>query len=148
VTRGTLYLTIAEVLEMHRHLINEFGGLHGVREAGLLASAVFRRQTGYYDDLLHQAAAMMESLANNHAFLDGNKRIAFASVDVFLQLNGYALEVNPLEAHKFITEKIAARGFRVAVILRWLRECVHPLQTKNGKIILQLCKERFLGRIV
>lgn len=126
-TRETLYLTIAEVLEMHRHLINEFGGLHGVRDAGLLASAVFRPQTGYYDDLLHQAAAMMESLANNHPFLDGNKRIAFASADVFLRLNGYALEVEPLEAHRFITEKIAAREFRVAVILHWLKSCVRPI---------------------
>jgi death-on-curing protein len=79
---------MAEILEMHRQLIKEFGGLQGVRDAGLLASAVFRPQTGYYDDLLHQAAAMMESLSNNHAFLDGNKRIAFTSVDVFLRLNG------------------------------------------------------------
>ena len=126
-TREPLYLTIAEVLEMQRHLINEFGGLHGVRDAGLLASAVFRPQTGYYDDLLHQAAAMMESLANNHAFLDGNKRIAFASADVFLRLNGYTLEVDPLAAHKFITEKIAAREFRVAAILHWLKDCVHPI---------------------
>ena len=95
--------------------------------AGLLASAVLRPQTGYYDDLLHQAAAMMESLANNHAFLDGNKRIAFASVDVFLRLNGYALEVDPLEARRFITEKIAAREFRVAAIRHWLKNCVHPI---------------------
>jgi len=113
---------------MHCHLIDEFGGLHGVRDAGLLASAVFRPQTGYYDDLLHQAAAMMESLANNHAFLDGNKRIAFASADVFLRLNGYALKVDALEAHKFITEKIAARDFRVAAILRWLKSIVRPLE--------------------
>ncbi|HYW67417.1 MAG TPA: type II toxin-antitoxin system death-on-curing family toxin [Candidatus Dormibacteraeota bacterium] len=125
--RETLYLTIAEVLEIHRQLINEFGGLHGVRDAGLLASAVFRPQTGYYEDFIHQAAALMESLANNHAFLDGNKRVAFASVDVFLRLNGYALEVDPLEAHKFITEKIAAREFRVAAILKWLKSCVHPI---------------------
>jgi len=128
VTRETLCLTIAEVPEMHCHLIDEFGGLHGVRDAGLLASAVFRPQTGYYDDLLHQAAAMMESLANNHAFLDGNKRIAFASADVFLRLNGYALKVDALEAHKFITEKIAARDFRVAAILRWLKSIVRPLE--------------------
>ncbi len=126
-TRETLYLTIAEVLEMQRHLINEFGGLHGVRDAGLLASAVLRPQTGYYDDLLHEAAAMMESLANNHAFLDGNKRIAFASADVFLRLNGHALKVDALEAHKFITEKIAAREFRIAAILHWLKSCVHPI---------------------
>ena len=126
-TRETLYLTIAEVLEMHRQLINEFGGLHGVRDAGLLASAVFRPQTGYYNDLLHQAAAMMESLASNHPFLDGNKRIAFASADVFLRLNGYAFKVDPLEAHRFITEKIAAREFRAGPILGWLKSCVRPI---------------------
>ena len=125
-TRETLYLTIAEVLEMHWHLINEFGGLQGVRDAGLLASAVFRPQIGYYDDLLHQAAAMMESLANNHPFLDGNKRIAFASVDVFLRLNGYLLDVDALEAHQFITGKIASREFRCAVILTWLRSHARP----------------------
>jgi death on curing protein len=111
---------------MHRHLINEFGGIQGVRDAGLLASAVFRPQTGYYDDVLHQAAALMESLANNHAFLDGNKRIAFACADVFLHLNGYALEVDPVEAHRFITEKIAAREFRVAAILHWLKSNARP----------------------
>lgn len=130
-TRETLYLTIAEVLEMHRHLIKEFGGMHGVRDAGLLASAVFRPQTGYYDDLLHQAAAMMESLANNHPFLDGNKRIAFASVDVFLRLNGYALEVDPLEAHLFITEAIAAGEFRVTAILRWLKSIVRQIENEE-----------------
>jgi len=73
--------------------------------------------------VLHQAAAMMESLANNHAFLDGNKRIAFAGADVFLRLNGYSLEVDPLEAHQFITDKIAERRFRVDEILSWLRSC-------------------------
>jgi death-on-curing protein len=119
VKREPRYLTIAEVLKMHHQLINEFGGLQGVRDAGLLASAVFRPQTGYYEDLLQQAAAMMESLANNHPFLDGNKRIAFASVDVFLRLNGYALEVDAFEAHQFITSKIAAREFRAAAILSW-----------------------------
>jgi death-on-curing protein len=127
------YLTIAEVLEMHRQLVTEFGGARGVRDAGLLASAVFRPQTGYYEDLLHRAAAMMESLANNHAFLDGNKRIAFASVDVFLRLNGYALEVDPLDAHKFIMEKIAAREFRAATIVTWLRSNVRPRFPQHEK---------------
>lgn len=129
--REPRYLTIAEVLEMHRQLINEFGGIQGVRDAGLLASAVFRPQSGYYEDLLHQAAAMMESLANNHPFLDGNKRIAFASVDVFLRLNGYALEVDALEAHRFITEKIAAREFRVGAILIWLQTNARPIKDEK-----------------
>jgi death-on-curing protein len=131
VKREPRYLTIAEVLEMHRQLINEFGGIQGVRDAGLLASAVSRPQSGYYEDLLHQAAAMMESLANNHPFLDGNKRIAFASVDVFLRLNGYALEVDALEAHRFIAEKIAAREFRVGAILIWLQTNARPIKDEK-----------------
>lgn len=79
-----VYPTVAEVLEMHRQLIEEFGGIHGVRDAGLLEAAVFRPQSGYHDDLLHEAAALMESLAINHAFLDGNKRISLAAADTFL----------------------------------------------------------------
>ena len=71
------YLTLAEVIEMHRQLIDRFGGSHGIREIGALESAVLRPQMGYYEDLIAEAAALMESLAMNHPFVDGNKRIAF-----------------------------------------------------------------------
>jgi len=103
------------------------GGLQGVRDIGLLESAVFRPQTGYYEDLLHQAAALMESLGRNHAFIDGNKRIALAGVDAFLRSNGFKLEVDSLEAYEFITRQIAARKFRVAEILGWLRANTRPI---------------------
>src|SRR5947208_16432574 len=76
-----IYVTVGEAVEMHRQLIEEFGGIHGLRDRGLLEAAIFRPQSGYHDDLVHEAAALMESLANNHAFLDGNKRISFATTD-------------------------------------------------------------------
>ncbi len=71
----TLYPAVAEVLEIHRKLIAQFGGLGGVRDLGALEAALFRPQTGYYQDLVEEAAAMWESLSQNHPFLDGNKRV-------------------------------------------------------------------------
>jgi len=78
----TEYLTVAEIYQMQHRLIDLFGGMHGVRDKGAVEAAVFRPQTGYYNSLEEEAAALMESLANNHGFLDGNKRIAFAAADV------------------------------------------------------------------
>jgi death-on-curing protein len=115
-----IYPTVAETIETHRLLIEEFGGLHGIRDQGLLESAVFRLHNGYYSDIIEEAAALMESLANNHAFLDGNKRTAFAMVDVMLAVNGYVLDVESLEAHKFITEAMEKNEFRFALIRDWL----------------------------
>lgn len=124
-----LYLTVAEVLEMQRQLIDEFGGIHGLRDKGLLEAAVFRPQNGYYDDLLHEAAALMESLATNHAFLDGNKRTSFAAVDAFLRLNGYYLEVDPLETCNFINDSLAKREFRIGQIREWLQKHAQKLDS-------------------
>ncbi len=122
-----LYPTVAEAMEMHRLLIDEFGGMHGLRDSGLLEAAVYRPQNGYYDDLIHEAAALMESLANNRAFLDGNKRIGLAVTDTFLRINGYYLEIEALTAHQFITEAISKREFRVRQIREWLTRHARPL---------------------
>jgi len=122
-----VYPTVAEAMEMHRLLIDEFGGMHGLRDSGLLEAAIYRPQNGYHDDLIHEAAALMESLANNHAFLDGNKRISFAVTDTFLRMNGYYLEVEALTAHQFITEAISKREFRVRQIREWLTVHTRPL---------------------
>jgi death-on-curing protein len=113
---------------MHRQLIDEFGGIHGLRDRGLLEAAIFRPQNGYYDDLIHEAAALMESLANNHAFLDGNKRISLAATDTFLRVNGHYLELETIAAHKFITESITKREFRVRQIREWLIAHVQPVE--------------------
>jgi death on curing protein len=122
------YPTVAEVMEMHRLLVEEFGGMPGVRDRRLLEAAVYRPQNGYYDDLLHEAAALMESLANNHAFLDGNKRISFAATDTFLRMNGYYLEVEALAAHRFIVEAISKKEFRLRRIREWLHEHAKPVE--------------------
>jgi death-on-curing protein len=122
-----LYPMVAEALEMHRQLIDEFGGMHGLRDRGLLEAAIYRPQNGYYDDLIHEAAALMESLASNHAFLDGNKRISLAVTDTFLRINGYYLEVEAVTAHRFITEAIGKREFRIRQIREWLSKHVQPL---------------------
>jgi death-on-curing protein len=89
-----VYLTVGEVLQIHHQQIDEYGGAHGLRDKGLLESAVFRPQIGYYNNTAEEAAALMESLANNHPFLDGNKRVAFAVAHTFLLVNGFDLEVN------------------------------------------------------
>jgi len=115
-----VYLTVGEVLQIHHQLIENYGGAHGLRDKGLLESAVFRPQIGYYNTIAEEAAALMESLANNHPFLDGNKRVAFAAAHTFLLVNGYDLEVKPLVAYLFIMQSIARRGFRFAPILEWI----------------------------
>ena len=115
------YLTVAEVYRMQHRLIDLFGGLHGVRDAGAVEAAVFRPQTGYYDSIEEEAAALMESLGMNHGFLDGNKRIAFTAADVFLRRNGLYLEVGPDEGYTFIEGSLARSEFRFAKILEWIR---------------------------
>jgi death on curing protein len=116
-----VYLTVGEVLQIHHQLIENYGGAHGIRDKGLLESAVFRPQIGYYNSIAEEAAALMESLANNHPFLDGNKRIAFAAAHTFLlAANGYDLEVRPLAAYEFMMHSIARREFRFGRILEWI----------------------------
>ena len=83
------YLTAEEVVELHEMLIREFGGQAGLRDRGLLESALYRPQSGYYEDLFEQAAALLESLALNHVFLDGNKRIAYTTAKAFFLLGSF-----------------------------------------------------------
>ena len=122
------YLTVAEVYQMQHRLIDMFGGLHGVRDKGAVEAAVFRPQTGYYNSLEEEAAALMESLGNNHGFLDGNKRIAFTAADVFLRRNGFYIEVEGAAAYDFINSSMERHEFRFAQILDWLQKHVQPLR--------------------
>ncbi len=107
---------------MQRVLIERYGGMHGLRDAGALEAALFRPQTGYYDDLISEAAALFESLAMNHPFVDGSKRVAFAGADVFLRINGYRLKAKPSMALKWMTGHLEARAFNLATIEPWLRK--------------------------
>ena len=115
------YLTVADVLGMHSVLIQRFGGDPGVRDPGALESAMFRPQTGYYDDILAEAAALMESLAINHPFVDGNKRIAFAVAHVFLPINGWHLEREPLQICAEMMQMFETGTFDIAHLDPWLR---------------------------
>src|SRR5258707_14867633 len=100
----TDYLTLIEVLAIHADLIKRYGGTQGVRDQGLLEAALYRPQTGYYADLIEEAAALWESLAQNHSFVDGTKRTAFAARYTFLAINGLYLRVDSEETHLFIAD--------------------------------------------
>ena len=107
---------------MQSRLIDLFGGLHGVRDKGAVEAAVFRPQTGYYNSLEEEAAALMESLGKNHGFPDGNKRIAFSATDTFLRINAFYLDVIAEEAHEFIYGSMDQHEFKLGQILDWIRE--------------------------
>jgi len=122
----TEYITLDEALRIHEVLIDTFGGARGVRDMGLLELALLRPQTGYYGDLIEEAAALWESLAMNHPFLDGNKRVAYAVLELFLQSNG--LDVLPANKaiEDFILGHLEAGTFRKDVLDAWLRENTAP----------------------
>lgn len=116
------YLSVAEVVEMNAELVRKFGGSHGVRDAGLLESAVARPQSGYYADVFEEAAALFESLSQNHPFVDGNKRTAITATGVFLLLNGYKLVFNDLEAYDWLIDLYKRGRISKTNIELWLRE--------------------------
>ncbi len=89
------YLNLSDILALHQALLHRYGGAPGVRDRGALEAAVFRPQSGYYGDVVEEAAALLESLLINHPFVDGNKRVAFAACDVFLRLNWRRLQADP-----------------------------------------------------
>jgi death-on-curing protein len=117
----TIYVTLDEALRIHEVLLAEFGGAAGVRDLGLIESALVRPQTGYYGDLIEEAAALWESLAMNHGFVDGNKRVAYACTAVFLAANGFSILPPDSEVEGFIYSNLEAGNFKKDVIEVWLR---------------------------
>ena len=99
----------------------------GLRDAGALESALMRPQIGYYDGIIEEAAALMESLAINRPFVDGNKRIAFAVADTFLRMNGHYIDCDDREAYDYFMGLFATNTFRFAELGFWLAENVKPL---------------------
>src|SRR5690348_11015641 len=112
---------MAEVLAIHADQIERYGGSPGVRDLGLLESALFRPQTGYYADLIEQTAALWESLAQNHPFIDGNKRTGFAAAYTFLAINGARLTAGPKETYEFIAGLYQKNAFTFDNLRDWLR---------------------------
>lgn len=120
--KTTLYPSFTETIELHTRLIERFGGKAGVRDFGLLESALFRPQTGYYKSLSLQAAALMQSLVQNHPFIDGNKRVAFAATAIFLRMNGYRLKVETDNAEFFLIDKVIKAKVSIEIIADWLEK--------------------------
>ncbi len=122
------YLTAEQTLFIHSRIIDETGGAHGVRDIGLLQSAVSRPQAAFsgddlYPDRIPKAAALMESLARNHPFLDGNKRTAISAMGVFLALNGLRLEATQKEVERFALN-MAVKKFPSEEAAAWLKKHV------------------------
>jgi death-on-curing protein len=118
------YLTLAEILAIHGDQIERYGGSPGVRDFGLLEAALYRPQTGYYADVIEEAAALWESLAQNHPVIDGNKRTAFAATYTFLAINGLRLTADAKTTYTFISALYAAGTFRFENLVQWLRRNV------------------------
>jgi death-on-curing protein len=117
----TEYVTTADALFFHKELIERYGGATGIRDAGALESALHRPQTGYYETIIHEAAALLESLVQNHPFVDGNKRVAFAVVDVFLRINGRAIRADSQTIYEFLIELLNIGTFDMEHLVPWLQ---------------------------
>jgi len=125
----TKYPTLEEALFLHTGLIERFGGTGGVRDMGLLESALARPRSGYYSSLSEQTAALMQSLACNHAFIDGNKRMAFALTAVFLRLNGYRIACRLSSAERLLVDRIIRQKADLQEISAWIEK--HMLKVNN-----------------
>jgi death-on-curing protein len=120
------YLTLEQVLFLHARLIDETGGSHGIRDTGLLESAVARPQATFegrdlYADPFSKAAALMHSLISNPPFVDGNKRTGMAAAALLLRANGFRLEASNPELEAFAL-RVARGESDAAEAAVWLEE--------------------------
>ena len=122
------FLSVDDVLLLHADQIDSFGGSQGVRDEGLLESALAQPQAGFGGELLHptiheQAAAYFYHLAMNHPFIDGNKRTAFAAMDSFLRLNGYSLNLTDEQAYNLVMQ-VAQGNMNKGELAAFLKEVI------------------------
>jgi death-on-curing protein len=120
----TAYLTVKEALFIHGVLLKKHGGLLGVREPGLVEAAINRPLTGYYRDIVEEAAALFESLAINHCFIDGNKRVAFGVMDVFLRCNGHRIDDSSEGIYAEMMRLFDSNQFNFSNLEKYLRKVV------------------------
>ncbi|WP_413207344.1 type II toxin-antitoxin system death-on-curing family toxin [Rhodospirillum sp. A1_3_36] len=127
----TEYLTLVEVRAIHADQIRRYGGSEGIRDLGLLEAALFRPQSGYYPDLIAEAAALWESLTQNHPFVDGNKRVGFAATYTFLMINGFRLTVDHEEVFTFMSARFETKTFNFDHLAPWLRSHTSALDRNS-----------------
>jgi len=128
----TIYLTAEQILFIHYRLVDETGGEHGLQDLGILESAAVRpRQTfdnqELYSDIFEKSGALMESLVNNHPFIDGNKRTGIACTVLFIRQNGFTFSATNSELEKF-TLRVASSKIKQAGIAQWLKKHSLPLK--------------------
>ena len=115
------YLTVQQIIILHDEQIELYGGSYGIRDEGALEAAAHRPQSGYYQDMIAEAAALMESLAINHPFIDGNKRIAFYAASTFLIANGYEVEADEMKIYRQMIELFETGNFKFVPVEKMLR---------------------------
>ena len=121
------YLDMGDALSIHARQIEKYGSSEGVRDPGLVEAALYRPQGGYYRDIIEKAAALWESLTMNHGFIDGNKRVGFASCYVFLRMNGKRISANASEATAFVLASLESGTFTKDRLDEWLRANTEPV---------------------
>lgn len=126
----TRYLTFAEVLELHQSVLERWGGAGGIRDINVLESALAQPRQSFgdadlYPDLPSKAAALCFPLVLNHPFIDGNKRIGHAAMEVFLMVNGKELRASVDDQERIILELAAGQLSRDA-FLEWVQKHIAP----------------------
>lgn len=129
------YLTLAEVIELHRRVVEQSGGAQGLRDVNGFLSAVAQPQVMFdqkelYPTIESKATALCYSLVLNHPFVDGNKRIGHAAMELFLQLNGFEFIADIDDAERTILS-LAAGELSRDELLKWVTSRLHP-KTKDG----------------
>jgi len=131
------YLSLQEVFSLHSLIIAQSGGSSGLRDRGALESAVAQPEASFggeelYPDLASKAAALGHSLIQNHPFVDGNKRIGHAAMEVFLLLNGYEIDSSVAEQEMMIINVASGKVSRIE-LSEWLS--THMVVKNPSKLI-------------
>lgn len=119
-------LTLFQILELHQNLIAESGGVSGIRDFGALESALAQPEMTFggqdlYPTLAEKAAALAYSLVMNHPFVDGNKRVAHAAMEIFLVLNGYEIDASVDEQEELFLN-LASGKIKRQELVEWLEK--------------------------
>lgn len=125
------YLSLAEVVELYRRLLQATGGAPGIRDLGALESAIAQPKASFggvdlYPTLVEKAAALCPALVQGHAFLDGNKRVGHAAMETFLVLNGAEIDA-PVSDHERVMLDLASGHIERTQLAEWLRQHLKPL---------------------
>ena len=124
------YLYPKQVLYLYQRVIQQSGGTVGLRDEGLLESAVYRPQASFggqdlYPDLFSKTAALGHSIISNHPFVDGNKRVGVEAMQLMLQVNGYDLHASTEAKFEFVME-ITKGKLTEQAIADWLKRHSQP----------------------